>query len=94
MPLSPRRGEKLALLEPVSLKVRAVFEPHWVRTDHMPGDTNLMNAGLVRTFDTDTNPPTFFFNRGDERKPDTNRLMHPDVPKAFGGSQSRSSRAG
>jgi hypothetical protein len=67
-------------------KMRAVFEPHWVRTDHIPGDTNLMNAGLVRTFDSDTNPPTYLFNRGDERRPDTNRLMQPDVPKAFGGS--------
>ena len=67
-------------------QMRAVFEPHWVRTDHIPGDTNLMNAGLVRTFDTDTNPPTYFFHRGDERKPDTNRVMRPDVPKAFGGS--------
>jgi hypothetical protein len=67
-------------------KLRAVFEPHWVRTDHVPGDTNLMNAGLVRVFDTDTNPPTYFYNRGDERKPDTNRLMKPDVPRAFGGS--------
>ncbi len=78
------------MFDPISqeeyYKLRAVFEPHWVRTDHIPGDTNLMNAGLVRTFDTDTNPPTYFFNRGDERKPDTNRLMQPDVPKAFGGS--------
>ena len=67
-------------------QMRAVFEPHWVRTDHVPGDTNLMNAGLARVFDTDTNPPTYFFNRGDERKPDTNRLMHADVPKALGGT--------
>jgi len=67
-------------------KLRAVFEPHWVRTDHVPGDTNLMNAGLVRAYDSDTNPPTYFYNRGDERKPDTNRLIKPDVPRAFGGS--------
>ena len=67
-------------------QMRAVFEPHWVRTDHVPGDTNLLNAGLARVFDTDTNPPTYFFNRGDERKPDTNRLMHANVPKALGGS--------
>ncbi|HWN94205.1 MAG TPA: DUF1553 domain-containing protein, partial [Methylomirabilota bacterium] len=66
-------------------QMRAIFEPHWVRTDRVPGDTNLMNAGLVRTFDTDTNPPTYFFRRGDERKPDTNRVMEPDVPKALGG---------
>ncbi len=67
-------------------QLRAVFEPHWVRTDHVPGDTNLLNAGLARVFDTDTNPPTYFFNRGDERKPDTNRLMHAGVPMALGGA--------
>jgi hypothetical protein len=67
-------------------QLRAVFEPHWVRTDRMPGNTNLMELGLARVFDTDTNPPTYFFHRGDERKPDTNRLMQPDVPRAFGGT--------
>jgi hypothetical protein len=67
-------------------QVRSIFEPHWVRTDRLPGNTNLLELGLARTFDTDTNPPTYFFNRGDERKPDTNRIMQPDVPKALGGS--------
>jgi len=67
-------------------QLRAVFEPHWVRTDHVPGDTNLMNAGLARVFDTSTNPPTYFYLRGDERKPDTNRLMKPDVPRSLGGT--------
>lgn len=65
--------------------MRAIFEPHWVRTDPVPGDTNTLNAGLVRVFDTDTNPPTYFLHRGDERKADTNRLMSPDVPRALGG---------
>lgn len=67
-------------------QVRAIFEPHWVRTDKLPGNTNVMELGLARTFDTDTNPPTYFFNRGDERKPDTNRILFPDVPRALGGS--------
>jgi hypothetical protein len=67
-------------------QMRAVFEPHWVRTDRLPGNTNLMELGLVRVFDTDTNPPTYFFLRGDERKPDTNRLMAPGVPKSLGGT--------
>src|SRR5436190_21117033 len=66
-------------------QMRAVFEPHWVRTDHVPGDTNLLKAGLARVYDVDTNPPTFFLHRGDERKPDTNRVLQPDVPRALGG---------
>ncbi len=67
-------------------QMRAVFEPHWVRTDRLPGNTNLMELGLPRVFDSDTNPPTHFFVRGDERKPDTNRVMQPGVPKSLGGS--------
>jgi hypothetical protein len=66
--------------------LRAVFEPHWVRTDSVPGETNLLKAGLARVYDVDTNPPTFFFNRGDERKADTNRILKPDVPRALGGT--------
>jgi hypothetical protein len=78
------------MFDPISqaeyYQMRAIFEPHWVRTDRVPGDTNTLNAGLVRVFDTDTNPPTYFYIRGDERKPDTNRVMHPGVLKALGGS--------
>ncbi|HKQ37044.1 MAG TPA: DUF1549 domain-containing protein, partial [Verrucomicrobiae bacterium] len=64
-------------------RLRSVFEPHQVRTDHVPGETDLMKAGLVRVYDTDTNALTFFYNRGDERKPDTNRVMRPGVPAAL-----------
>ncbi|PYI88083.1 MAG: hypothetical protein DME26_04205, partial [Verrucomicrobia bacterium] len=39
----------------------------------------------VRVYDTETNAPTYVFIRGDERKPDTNRVVLPDVPQAFGG---------
>ncbi|HMJ88200.1 MAG TPA: DUF1549 domain-containing protein, partial [Candidatus Acidoferrum sp.] len=66
-------------------QMRAIFEPHWVRTDKLPGNTNVMELGLARVFDTDTNPPTYFLNRGDERKADTNRVMEPGVPAALGG---------
>ena len=64
-------------------RFRSVFEPHQVRTDRVPGEVDLLKAGLVRVFDTDTNATTFFYNRGDERKPDTNRIMSPGVPKAL-----------
>src|SRR5687767_680912 len=64
-------------------RFRSVFEPHQVRTDRLPGETDLLKGGLVRVYDTDTNAPTFFFNRGDERKPDTNRVMRPGVPAAL-----------
>ena len=64
-------------------RMRSVFEPHQVRTDRVPGETDLLKAGLVRVYDTDTNATTFFYNRGDERKPDTNRVMRPGVPASL-----------
>ena len=64
-------------------RLRSVFEPHRVRTDRVPGEIDLLKAGLVRVYDTDTNAVTYFYNRGDERKPDTNRIMAPGVPKAL-----------
>ena len=62
---------------------RAIFEPHDVRTDRVPGELDRGKNGLVRTYDVGTNRLTYFFLRGDERKPDTNRVMQPDVPRAF-----------
>jgi hypothetical protein len=64
-------------------QMRAIFEPHQVRTDRMPGELDVLKNGLVRVYDTATNTRTFFFNRGDERKPDTNRVMSPGLPQAL-----------
>ena len=78
------------MVDPISQKeyyqVRAVFEPHQVRTDKVPGQTNTALDGLARAFDVGSNSPTWFFHRGDERHPDTNRVMQPGVPAALGGS--------
>jgi len=64
-------------------QMRAIFEPHQVRTDRIPGELDVLKDGLVRVYDTATNAHTFFFNRGDERKPDTNRVMSPGLPQAL-----------
>src|SRR5688572_24651922 len=73
------------ILQTEYYQMRAIFEPHQVRTDRMPGKLDLLKDGLVRAYDTATNAPTFFFVRGDERKPDTNRVMEPGVPKVLRG---------
>jgi hypothetical protein len=65
---------------------RAIFEPHQVRTDRVPGQFDMAKDGLVRIYDVGTNAPTYFFVRGDERKADTNRVMRPGVPKALKGT--------
>jgi hypothetical protein len=67
-------------------QVRAIFEPHQVRIDRVPGELDRARNGLVRVYDTDTNAITFFLLRGDERRPDTNRVMSPGVLSALGGS--------
>lgn len=64
-------------------QMRAIFEPHQVRTDKVPGELDTGKAGLVRTYDTIPESPTYFFIRGDERRPDTNRVMNPGVPAAL-----------
>jgi hypothetical protein len=65
--------------------MRAIFEPHNVRTDRVPGEVDVAKDGLVFAYDKQTNAPTYFFVRGDERKPDTNRMILPDVPHLLGG---------
>lgn len=80
------------MFDPISQKdyfqMRAIFEPHQVRTDRVPGQLDLLKDGLVRVFDTNTNAPTYLFVRGDERRPDTNQLMRPGVPIALAGRTS------
>ncbi|HVK59204.1 MAG TPA: DUF1549 domain-containing protein, partial [Candidatus Kapabacteria bacterium] len=77
------------MYDPVSqaeyYQVRAVFEPHQVRIDRVPEELDREKNGLVRVYDTDTNAITYFLLRGDERRPDTNRVMDPGVVHSLGG---------
>ncbi len=66
-------------------QVRAIFEPHNVRTDKYPGEPDLKKNGLVRVFDKDLKAPTLFFIRGDDRTPDKDKKIVPGVPEALGG---------
>jgi hypothetical protein len=78
------------MFDPITQKeyyqFRAIFEPHQVRTDRVPGQCDTAKDGLVRVYDVGTNTPTYFFVRGDERKPDTNRVILPGVPKSLKGT--------
>jgi hypothetical protein len=64
-------------------RFRAIFEPHQVRTDRLPGELDTSKVGLVRAYDAEPEAPTYFFVRGDERKADTNRVLSPGVPKVL-----------
>ena len=64
-------------------QVRAIFEPHQVRTDRVPGELDRAKDGLPRVYDLDKETPTHLFLRGDERTPDKDRVIQPGVPKAL-----------
>ncbi|MDA1016582.1 MAG: PSD1 and planctomycete cytochrome C domain-containing protein, partial [Planctomycetota bacterium] len=61
-------------------RMRAFFEPHQVRLDPLPGQTNLEMDGLPRVFDAHPDAVTYLHIRGDEKNPDKNRKITPGVP--------------
>ena len=56
---------------------RAIFEPHQVRTDRVPGQLDIAKDGLVRVFDADPDAKTYLFIRGDDRNPDRRSRSRP-----------------
>ena len=77
------------MFDPISQReyyqMRAIFEPHQVRIDRVPGEVDAKKDGLVRAYDAATNTPTYLFHRGDERTPDKDHPMSPGVLAALGG---------
>ena len=61
-------------------RMRAIFEPYQVRLDAWPGETDLEKNGLPRVFDAHPDQPTYLHVRGDEKNPDTSRVLSPHVP--------------
>ena len=66
---------------------RAIFEPHNVRLDRIPGIVDTAVNGLPRVFDKEPAVSTYFFVRGDERKPDKDRAIKPGVPALLHGPE-------
>jgi hypothetical protein len=64
---------------------RAFFEPHQVRTDRVPGQSDTKADGLVRVFDADADRPTYLFERGNEAAPDKAHPLVAAVPAVLGG---------
>ena len=61
-------------------RMRAFFEPYHVRTDMVPGETDLARDGIPRAFDGWLDAPTYRFVRGEESKPDKSKVIEPGVP--------------
>lgn len=64
---------------------RALFEPHQVRLDPVPGVTDFEKDGIPRVFDNHPDEPTFLHLRGDPSKPDKTIKITPSVPALFAG---------
>ena len=61
-------------------RFRAVFEPYQVRLDSVGGQIDYEKDGIPRPFDCNLDVKTFLHVRGDDRNPDTSRVMEPAVP--------------
>jgi hypothetical protein len=66
-------------------RLRAIFEPHDVRTDWVPGQLDPNKDGLARAYDANPAVPTYLFVRGDDRQPVTEEPLAPGVPESLGG---------
>lgn len=64
--------------------LRAIFEPHQVRTERIPGELDTVKDGLVRAFDEKLDVSTFLFLGGDEKRPDESAPVSPGVPELAG----------
>ena len=64
-------------------RFRAFFEPHQVRLDALPGETDLEKDGLPRVFDLHADAPTWLLVRGDEKQPDKTKPITPGLPAVW-----------
>jgi hypothetical protein len=63
---------------------RAIFEPHQVRTERVPGQPDIAQDGLPRVCDLKMDTPTYLFEKGDEKRPKKDEKFEPGVPEVFG----------
>ncbi len=62
---------------------RAIFEPHQVRLDPVPGEADLEKDGLPRVFDDQLDAVTQLHRKGDPKNPDPEVTIVPSVPELF-----------
>ena len=60
---------------------RAIFEPHQIRLDPVPGATNVESDGIPRAFDAHPDESTWLHIRGDEKQPDKSSPVPPGLPE-------------
>ena len=62
-------------------RFRAIFEPHHVRLDAVPGNADYNKDGLPRVYDDKPDAPTFIHRRGDPSQPIKDKAVSPGPPK-------------
>ena len=76
------------MFDPVSqqeyYQLRAIFEPHEVRADRLPGEPDLTKAGLARVYDAKAETPTYLLERGEEKQPRKDQPLSPLPPAIWG----------
>ncbi len=75
-------------------RFREFFERHDVRTDRLPGEPDILEAGMPRAFDSEPHAAsrhgpasfaeTYRFIRGDEKNLDKTKPLSPSVPEILG----------
>ncbi|MEQ9410970.1 MAG: DUF1553 domain-containing protein [Fuerstiella sp.] len=63
--------------------LRAVFEPHHVRTERIPGQPDVLKDGLPRVFDAKPEEKTFLYVRGNEKHFDKDAPVAAALPAVF-----------
>jgi len=61
-------------------RFRAIFEPHQVRLDPVPGTTDLEKDGLPRVFDDHLDAKTYLHVRGNPKNLDKQNPLSPGIP--------------
>jgi len=77
--------------DPISQKeyyrFRAFFEPHDIRTEQLPIDSDGQLGAVTHVYDAVPAAPTWIFVRGDDKTPDKTVPIMPGVPAALGGPE-------
>ncbi len=58
---------------------RAIFEPHHVRTEQLPGIADTNRDGIPRAVDAEPEAPTYLYVRGNEKQPLKDAPVEPGV---------------
>lgn len=68
-------------------RMRAIFEPHQVRLDPVPGTTDFESDGLPRVFDDHLDAVTHLHQKGDPKNPDLSHVIEAGIPEIFSEQQ-------